>query len=242
MVHRWSISTIRVPGKWYLDSNRTRKLTAIRRLPGNQPPGWRLETMGVPVVLPSSSRNTERVSQATGSTEYHIVGVPVLVPAAPNITWAGDITYLPTRKGWLYLAIVVDLYARRIVGWSFSATPDTALALGALKQAVQARKPASGLLFHSDQGCQYTSIAFVERLKQLGITQSMSRRGNCWDNAVVERIFRTLKHEWMQSTPYHDHAQAQADLLPFLSSWYNHRRLHSAIGMRPPAIVDAMAA
>lgn len=163
-------------------------------------------------------------------------------PVAPNITWAGDITYLPTRKGWLYLAIVVDLYARRIVGWSFSATPDTALALGALKQAVQARKPASGLLFHSDQGCQYTSIAFVERLKQLGITQSMSRRGNCWDNAVVERIFRTLKHEWMQSTPYHDHAQAQADLLPFLSSWYNHRRLHSAIGMRPPAIVDAMAA
>ena len=163
-------------------------------------------------------------------------------PPAPNVAWAGDITYLPTQKGWLYLAIVVDLYARRIVGWSFSATPDTALALDALKQAVDARKPASGLLFHSDQGCQYTSTAFVERLKQLGIVQSMSRRGNCWDNAVVERVFRTLKHEWMEITPYRDHAQAHADLLPFLSSWYNHRRLHSAIGMRPPAIVDAMAA
>lgn len=163
-------------------------------------------------------------------------------PAAPNIAWAGDITYLPTRKGWLYLAIVVDLYARRIVGWSFSATPDTALVLDALKQAVDTRNPKPGLLFHSDQGCQYTSIAFVERLRHLGITQSMSRRGNCWDNAVVERVFRTLKHEWMDTQPYRDHDHARADLLPFLASWYNHRRLHSAIGMRPPAIVDAMAA
>lgn len=163
-------------------------------------------------------------------------------PPAPNLAWAGDITYLPTQKGWLYLAIVVDLYARRIIGWAFSAAPDTTLTLEALQQAMEARKPASGLLFHSDQGCQYTSTAFVERLKQLGITQSMSRRGNCWDNAVVERIFRTLKHEWMEVTPYRDHAHAHADLLPFLSSWYNHRRLHSAIGMRPPAIVDAMAA
>ncbi len=163
-------------------------------------------------------------------------------PCAPNQVWAGDITYLPTHKGWLYLAIVMDLYARRIVRWSFSATPDAALALDALKHAVDTRKPASGLLFHSDQGCQYTSTAFVDRLKQLGITQSMSRRGNCWDNAVVERVFRTLKHEWIQITPYRDHVEAHADVLTFLSSWYNHRRLHSTIGMRPPAIVDAMAA
>jgi transposase InsO family protein len=163
-------------------------------------------------------------------------------PAAPNLTWAGDITYLPTRQGWLYLAIVVDLYARRIVGWAFSATPDTTLALAALDHAMDARKPAPGLLFHSDQGCQYTSTAFVQRLQRLAITQSMSRRGNCWDNAVVERVFRTLKHEWMQVNAYRTHAEALADLLPFLSSWYNHRRLHSTIGMRPPAIVDAMAA
>lgn len=163
-------------------------------------------------------------------------------PPAPNQAWAGDITYLPTREGWLYLAIVVDLYARRIVGAAFSNSPDSPLVLNALEQAWRARRAPAGLLFHSDQGCQYTSTAFVAALEQRGITQSMSRRGNCWDNAVVERVFRSLKHEWMSQEIHLTRRDAEQDANLFIHSFYNHRRRHAALGQRPPAIVDAMAA
>src|SRR5699024_7540039 len=133
-------------------------------------------------------------------------------PKAPDRVWAGDITYVPTPNGWLYLAIVVDLYARRIVGWSCSRTADTALALAALRMARSQRHPASGLIFHSDQGCQYSSMAFCEALKQWDIRQSMSRRGNCWDNAVVERVFRTLKHEWLKDQHYQSWMDVHEDV------------------------------
>lgn len=162
-------------------------------------------------------------------------------PPAPNQVWAGDVTYLPTRRGWLYLAIVVDLYARRIVGAACSAKVDTALVMQALEQAWRARRPQPGLLFHSDQGSTYTSTAFVTTLERLGIEQSMSRRGNCWDNAVVERVFRSLKHEWIGDRVYRDHAEAERDVLQYLWSFYNQRRWHAAIGHRPPAVVDALA-
>lgn len=162
-------------------------------------------------------------------------------PEAPNHAWAGDITYVPTPNGWLYLAIVVDLYARRIIGWSCSRTPDTPLVLAALNMAREQRQVTADLLFHSDQGCQYTSIAFCEALQQWGIRQSMSRRGNCWDNAVVERVFRTLKHEWLKDE-IHDNWQAVCDDVEyFVSSYYNHSRLHSTNDYQPPAVVDALA-
>jgi putative transposase len=163
-------------------------------------------------------------------------------PPAPNQAWAGDITYLPTREGWLYLAIVVDLYARRIVGAAFSTRADSCLVLNALEQAWQTRKAPAGLLFHSDQGCQYTSMSFVTALEQRGITQSMSRRGNCWDNAVVERVFRSLKHEWMSQEIHLTRRDAELDASLFIHSFYNHRRRHAALGQRSPAIVDALAA
>jgi putative transposase len=163
-------------------------------------------------------------------------------PPAPNRVWAGDVTYLPTRQGWLYLAIVVDLYARRIVGAQFSATADAALVVRALEQAWRKRQPKPGLLFHSDQGSTYASAAFVAALRHRQIEQSMSRRGNCWDNAVVERVFRSLKHEWVGSQVYRDHAQAEQDVAYYLWSFYNHRRGHAAIGQQPPALVDALAA
>lgn len=160
-------------------------------------------------------------------------------PAAPNRVWAGDITYLHTTRGWLYLAIVVDLYARRVVGWAFSARPDTDLVMRASTLAIDQRKPAPGLLFHSDQGCQYTSDRFVAHLAHHAITQSMSRRGNCWDNAVVERVFRSLKHEWIGEQRYRDHPEAQRDVTDFIARYYNHHRPHSAAHRMPPALFEA---
>ena len=160
-------------------------------------------------------------------------------PAAPNRVWAGDITYLRTTRGWLYLAIVVDLYARRVVGWAFSAQPDSDLVLRASTLAIEQRKPGPGLLFHSDQGCQYTSDRFVAHLARHAITQSMSRRGNCWDNAVVERVFRSLKHEWIGKQRYSDHPEAQRDVTDFIARYYNHHRPHTAAHRMPPAVFEA---
>lgn len=155
--------------------------------------------------------------------------------ARPNQVWVGDITFLPTRQGWLYLAIVVDLYARRIVGWAFSTQPNAHLALAALDMAVKQRKPSGDLMFHSDQGAQYNSFGFIRRLQGLGITQSMSRKGHCWDNAVAERVFASLKTEWMQRT-YDTRQEAESDAKTFLTSYYNYWRLHAANGQVPPAI------
>ena len=159
--------------------------------------------------------------------------------AAPNTVWAGDITYLWTQRGWLYLAVVIDLHARRVVGWAFSTTPDTTLTRRALHLAVASRRPAAGLMFHSDQGCQYTSTAFQACLAEQNIVQSMSRRGNCWDNAVVERFFRSLKTERVRNQPYPSHAAAQADVTQYMTVFYNQQRLHSATNGLPPAEYEA---
>lgn len=161
--------------------------------------------------------------------------------ARPNQAWVGDITFLPTRQGWLYLAIVVDLYARRIVGWAFSKQPNTKLVLAALDRAVRERKPSGELMFHSDQGAQYNSFGFIRRLQDLGITQSMSRKGHCWDNAVAERVFASLKTEWMKRT-YDTRHDAETDATVFLTSYYNYRRLHAANGQVPPAIHEMLTA
>lgn len=159
--------------------------------------------------------------------------------ATPNTAWAGDITYIATHKGWAYLAIVLDLCSRRVVGWAFSDTPDTNLVIRALFQALQVRPRGGTLMFHSDQGCQYTSQAFRDYLRKQGITQSMSRRGNCWDNAVVERFFRSLKTERTRYVPYADHAQAKADITDYIATFYNHQRLHSSANNLPPALYEA---
>lgn len=161
-------------------------------------------------------------------------------PEAPDQVWAGDITYVPTQQGWLYLAIVVDLYARRIVGWAHSHEADAWLAVRALRGALKQRHPKAGLLFHSDQGRQYTSHAIAELLRDNAITQSMSRKGNCWDNAVVERVFATLKREWLYAK-YPTRHEAAMDIEKFVD-WYNHRRLHTANRLVPPALHEAQVA
>jgi len=153
----------------------------------------------------------------------------------PNQKWVGDITYLWTSVGWVYLAVVLDLFSRKVVGWSMSASPDTVLILAALNQAAVLRQvtPGIGLLFHSDQGCQYTSQAYQDRLAELGMQASMSRRGNCWDNAVMERFFRSLKVEAISRDRY----QTQDEMVWAVKKYihfYNTKRLHSTIGSVSP--------
>lgn len=145
----------------------------------------------------------------------------------PNLAWAGDITYIPTRHGWLYLAVVIDLFARRVIGWAFSDSPDTQLVMRALRVALPRREPDQALLFHSDQGCQYTSHAFRDFLAENRITQSMSRRGNCWDNSPMERFFRSLKTEWIPKTGYLSFEEAKQRIMDYVLGYYSRFRPHA---------------
>ena len=151
----------------------------------------------------------------------------------PNQVWCGDVTYVWSGTQWLYFACVIDLYARRIIGWACSTTPDTELTMKALEVAYNARGKPKGVLFHSDQGCHYTSKAYQQRLKSYGIKQSMSRRGNCWDNAPMERIFRSFKTEWMPKNHYANYCEAEKDIYQYIK-YYNTKRVHSYNGYVTP--------
>ena len=152
----------------------------------------------------------------------------------PNQAWVGDITYIPTGEGWLYLAIVKDLCTRKIVGYAFSDRIDTSLTLAALDMAVRRCKPSTGLIFHSDRGVQYAARAFRERLATYGIRQSMSRKGDPYDNAVAENFFSCLKCELIHLKQYPTRASAQADIFAYLEAFYNSVRPHSALGWVSP--------
>jgi putative transposase len=152
-----------------------------------------------------------------------------------NQVWCGDITYLWAGGRWHYLAVVLDLQARRVVGWALSSTADAALAVKALDMAWQLRGQPEGVLFHSDQGSQYASRVFRQRLWRYRMTQSMSRRGNCWDNAPMERLFRSLKSEWVPALGYDRAAQASRDIGHYLMQHYNHWRPHQYNDGLPPA-------
>lgn len=158
---------------------------------------------------------------------------------APNQVWCGDITYVWVQNRWHYLAVVLDLYARRVVGWALSNRPDAALVIKALDRAFEQRGKPPGLLFHSDQGGQYASRAFRQRLWRYRIQQSMSRRGNCWDNAPIERLFRSYKSEWMPSTGYRSAQEALRDISFYLMERYNWQRPHQHNGGMSPARAEA---
>jgi putative transposase len=146
---------------------------------------------------------------------------------APNEVWCGDVTYIWAGTQWLYLAVVLDLYARKIVGWACSDSPDSELTCAALRIAYESRGKPKGVMFHSDQGCHYTSLKYRQRLWQYQVKQSMSRRGNCWDNAPMERFFRSFKTEWMPKEYYSSYDEAEADVYLYIISHYNKARGHS---------------
>jgi len=148
--------------------------------------------------------------------------------------WAADITYLWTREGWLYLAVVLDLASRRVLGWCADRVLDQSLALRALDRALVLRQPRPGLIHHSDRGVQYASAAYQARLRTYGMVPSMSRIGNCWDNAVAESFFATLKRELVSRARWETRAEAHRALTAFIDRWYNHQRRHSALGFISP--------
>ena len=154
---------------------------------------------------------------------------------AQDQVWAGDITYVWTQQGWLYLAVVIDLYSRKVVGWSMGRRLTSTLVCDALQMALWSRRPAKGqLIHHSDRGVQYASHAFRRLLKAHGIEGSMSRKGDCWDNAVVESFFGSLKSERIHWRSYQTREQARADIVEYITMFYNSHRLHSYLGYQSP--------
>lgn len=154
---------------------------------------------------------------------------------APNQKWLTDITYIPTQKGWLYLAAVLDVFSRRIVGWSMSERIDTKLVKSALQQATAQRSPGPGLLHHSDRGVQYASEAYQQSLADLEMIGSMSRKGDCWDNAMMESFFGSLKTEWIYGKNYQTPEEAKQDVFQYIELFYNRQRRHASLGYISPA-------
>lgn len=152
-----------------------------------------------------------------------------------NRVWASDITYVPTHQGFLYLAVVLDLASRRVIGWAMRSTLAESLVLDALDMALGGRAPSEDLLHHSDRGSQYASGTYQARLAAQGITCSMSRRGNCWDNAVVESFFATLEHELLTKHTFVSHHAARRAIFEYIEVWYNRQRRHSSLGYVSPA-------
>jgi len=159
---------------------------------------------------------------------------------APNRKWVTDITYLPTPTGWVYLAVVLDLFGRKVVGWSIGNSLATELVSNALRRAIEHRRPnGNELLHHSDRGCQYTSDAYQSTLKSLGIECSMSRTGNCYDNAVMERFFWSLKHEWTKHKSFDNLEEARLSVFKYIETFYNRVRIHQTLGYKTPEQFEA---
>jgi putative transposase len=175
------------------------------------------------------------------------------VPAAPNLLawpfasasadriWVADITYVPTRQGWLYLAAVLDVHTRRIVGWAMSDRADQALVSDALDMALTRRKPQKGAIHHSDQGVQYTCKAYQQQLHTAGLVASMSRKGMPYDNAVMESFFSSLKQELTHHERFADRDEARSKMFDYIEVFYNRERLHSGLQYRSPAQFEQMA-
>jgi putative transposase len=201
----------------HVGRKRVARLMAARGLCGGRPKRW---------------------CRTTDSQHGRPVAANVLArrfaPEAPNRVWATDITYIWTSEGWLYLAVVLDLFARRVVGWALAEHLRTELALDALQMALGRRRPPAALLHHSDQGTQYASAAYQQVLRAHGIVCSMSRRGNCWDNAVVESFFATLKAELIERRTWPTRREVRDAIAEYIEVFYNAHRLHSSLRYRTP--------
>lgn len=163
-------------------------------------------------------------------------------PATPDQAWTSDITYIRTRAGWLYLAAVMDLFSRKIIGWASAPAMPAELVCQALQMAIAARRPSPGLVVHSDRGSQYASHPHRSLLAKHQLIASMSRKGNCWDNAVMERFFLSLKSERVWQRDYANHAEATLDITDYIVNFYNATRLHSTLGYRSPNDIERFTA
>jgi putative transposase len=166
--------------------------------------------------------------------------IAALEPGGPDQIWVSDITYVATAEGWLYLAVILDLFSRRVVGWKLGENLEAELVVTSLQNALLLRQAASGLIFHSDRGCQYTSQAVGEKLQAIGVLQSMSTQGNCYDNARAEAFFSSLKTECFPlSNCFASKVQARRDIFEYIEIYYNNQRLHSALDYRTPHQYEA---
>jgi putative transposase len=188
------------------------------------------------------ARRPPRCRRTTDSRHHLPVAANVLARqfavSRPNAAWVSDITYLWTRQGWLYLVVILDLFSRRVVGWAMRAQLTRALALDALTMALTQRQPPPGLLHHSDRGSQYASGEYQATLAAHGVVSSMSRRANCWDNAVAESFFSTLKLELARDADWQTHTEATAAVAEYLEIFYNRQRRHSTLGYTSPAAFE----
>jgi transposase InsO family protein len=185
--------------------------------------------------------------QFKGPHTFTYVSIPDLLdrrfdPKAPDRVWASDITYVPTAQGWAFLAVVIDLHSRRVVGWATAAHMRTELAVGALEMAIGRRRPAPGLIHHSDHGAQFTSEAFAERTQRAGISLSMGARRSAYDNAVVESFFATLKRERLLGERFLTRAHARSAIAEWIEIFYNCRRRHSTLGYLSPVEFESREA
>ena len=184
------------------------------------------------------AKTVKRFVRTTDSRHSHPVAQNILdrafEPDGPNMAWSADITYIPTADGWLYLAVVEDLFSRRIVGWSMDETMTSRLVVDALDMALRGRRPGEGLLTHSDRGSQYASEHYQDLLRKNGIECSMSGVGQCWDNAPVESFFASLKRELVHHEQYSTRKEAKASIFEYIETFYNRVRLHSSLGFLSP--------
>jgi transposase InsO family protein len=198
--------------------NRIARLMRAEGICGRQPGRYRVQTTDSNHDQPIAPNLMAEVPAAT----------------APNQIWVGDITYIETPEGWLYLAAVLDRYSRKIVGWSMSERIDTELVLKAFDMALLHRRPTSQVLFHSDRGVQYASADYRHALTQAGLVASMSRKGNCYDNATMESFWSTLKLELVYRCHFATRSQARTEIFDYIESFYNRQRAHSALNYRSP--------
>lgn len=205
--------------------------------------GWKVSRPRVARIMRASSLRSIICKKFRGTTTDSRHYLPV----ADNILnrdfhadqegqkWVSDITYIPTRQGWVYLTIIMDLYDRKIIGWSLSTSMTTqSTVTPAWRMAILNRPVRQKLIFHSDRGVQYASYAFTEELHRHGVTQSMSRKGNCWDNAVAESFFKILKSEMVIHSDFQSILQSKMELFEFIEIWYNRKRKHSYLGYKTP--------
>ena len=213
------------------------KMTELLRAEGWQVSPSRVARRMRALGLRSICRRARRV---TTDSEHGLAVAPNLLarqfnPSGPDQVWASDLTYLRTRDGWLYLTVVIDLYSRLVVGWALSDSLSHHAVLRALRRAIGRRRPARGLLFHSDRGVQYACHDFTEALSTHGFVQSMSRKADVWDNAVLESFFRVLKSELADHVVWEGYTDSHRALFEYIEVYYNRQRLHATLGYLTPA-------